>query len=57
MRKVKKVANQGGNVARVARLELEAKTGKKEVTPVNAKDALKALPDKGIDKEKRKKKP
>ena len=53
----KKVANQGGNVARVARLELEAKTGRKVVTPVNAKDALKTLPDKGIDKEKGKKKP
>ena len=32
------VARQGGNVAKVARLELEAKTGKKVVTKLNAKD-------------------
>lgn len=38
------VAQQGGNVARVARLELEAKTGKKVVTALNAKAALKQLP-------------
>jgi hypothetical protein len=37
-----KVAQQGGNVAKVARLELEAKTGKEVVTPLNAKTALKA---------------
>lgn len=36
----KKVAQQGGNVARVARLELEAKTGKKVVNSLNAKEAL-----------------
>jgi BRO family, N-terminal domain len=36
----KKVASQGGNVARVARLELENKTGKKVVTPLNAKTTL-----------------
>jgi hypothetical protein len=41
----KKVAKQGGNVAKVARLELEEKTGKKVVTSLNAKDALKALPE------------
>jgi hypothetical protein len=41
----KKVAEQGGNVAKVARLELEDKTGKKVVTSLNAKDALKALPE------------
>jgi len=41
----KKVAKQGGNVAKVARLELEAKTGKKVVSTLNAKDALKALPN------------
>lgn len=40
----KKVAKQGGNVARVARLELEAKTGKKVVSPLNAKDAVKVFP-------------
>jgi hypothetical protein len=37
----KKIANQGGNVARVARKELEAKTGKKVVSPINAKTVLK----------------
>ncbi len=36
----KKVAKQGGNVAKVARKELEAKTGKKVVSPVNAKKVL-----------------
>ena len=36
----KKVAQQGGNVAKVARLELEAKTGKKVVTSLNAKTTL-----------------
>jgi len=40
----KKVAKQGGNVAKVAMKELEAKTGKKVVTALNAKDALKTLP-------------
>eukprot|EP00828_Plagiopyla_frontata_P034494 TRINITY_DN4490_c0_g1_i1.p2 TRINITY_DN4490_c0_g1~~TRINITY_DN4490_c0_g1_i1.p2 ORF type:complete len:281 (-),score=37.25 TRINITY_DN4490_c0_g1_i1:650-1492(-) len=34
----KKVAKQGGEIARNARLELEAKTGKKVVSPLNAKD-------------------
>lgn len=41
----KKVAQQGGNVANVARLELEAKTGKKVVTSLNAKDSLQSLPE------------
>ena len=41
----KKVAKQGGNVAKVALKELEAKTGKKVVTSLNAKSAL-GLPDK-----------
>ena len=36
----KKVAKQGGNVAKVARLELEARTGKKVVSPLNATQAL-----------------
>jgi len=36
----KEVAKQGGNVAKVARLELEAKTGKKVVSPLNAKSFL-----------------
>ena len=37
----KEVARQGGNVAKVARLELEARTGKKVVTGLNAKKGLK----------------
>jgi len=36
----KKVAKQGGNVAKVARKELEAKTGKKVVSSLNAKSVL-----------------
>lgn len=36
----KKVAMQGGNVAKVALKELESKTGKKIVSPLNAKKAL-----------------
>ena len=36
----KKVAKQGGKVAKVARKELEARTGKKVVTALNAKTAL-----------------
>lgn len=36
----KKVAKQGGNVARVARRELEARTGKKVVTALNAKSTI-----------------
>lgn len=36
----KEVAVQGGNVAKVARAELEAKTGKKVVTSTNAKNIL-----------------
>jgi hypothetical protein len=34
------VAQQGGRVAKVAREELEARTGKKVVTALNAKTAL-----------------
>ena len=37
----KKVAKQGGNVAKVARKELETKTGKNVVTSLNAKTVLK----------------
>ena len=44
----KKVAQQGGNVAKVALKELEAKTGKKVVTSLNAKSLLDI--DKMIDK-------
>jgi hypothetical protein len=36
----KKVAKQGGNVAKVAMKELEAQTGKKVVTAINAKSVL-----------------
>ncbi|MDP2079207.1 MAG: hypothetical protein Q8J85_14350 [Sulfuricurvum sp.] len=36
----KKVAAQGGNVAKVAMQELEAQTGKKVVTSLNAKSLL-----------------
>lgn len=39
----KTVARQGGNVARVARRELEERTGKKVVTPLNAKSQQKQL--------------
>jgi hypothetical protein len=52
-----KVAQQGGNVAKVARLELEAKTSKKVVTSLNAKTRLKgqdipiAVKTKQIEKE------
>jgi len=45
----KKVAQQGGNVAKVALKELESKTGKKVVSPLNAKTVL------GIEKPKKKK--
>ena len=34
------VARRGGNVAKEARLKLEAETGKLVVTPLNAKDVL-----------------
>jgi len=36
----KKVAKQGGNVAKVARKELESRTGKKVISPLNAKTFL-----------------
>jgi len=48
----KKVAKQGGNVAKVARKELEAKTGKKVITSLNAKSALQL---KSSDTKKKKK--
>jgi hypothetical protein len=38
--KHKQVAKQGGEVARNARLELESKTGKKVIPPLNAKDGV-----------------
>ena len=48
----KKVAKQGGNVAKVARKELEARTGKKVVTSLNAKSVFQL---KEVDKKKKKK--
>jgi len=36
----KDVAKRGGNIAKEARLKLEAETGKKVITPLNAKKAL-----------------
>jgi len=45
----KKVAKQGGNVAKVARKELEAKTGKKVISPLNAKKVLQINKKKGRD--------
>lgn len=51
----KKVANQGGNVAKVAMKELEAKTGKKVVTQLNANDTLMPLMVKSENATKRKK--
>jgi hypothetical protein len=36
----KKIAKQGGNVAKVARQELEARTGKKVISSMNAKSVL-----------------
>ena len=45
----KKVARQGGNVDRVALKELEAKTGKKVVSPLSAKSLLQS--NKSVNKE------
>lgn len=50
----KKVAKQGGKVAMVARLELEAKTGKKVVTSLNANDVVKAISTKQAKPQKKK---
>jgi len=51
----KKVAKQGGNVAKVARKELEARTGKKVVTSLNAKTALQLKEGDKKNHEKKKK--
>ncbi len=40
LQKHKKTARQGGEIARNARLELEAKTGKKVVSPLSSKDRV-----------------
>ena len=50
----KVVARQGGHVARKARKELEAKTGKNVVTALNAKSAFQ-LKEAGKEKTKKKK--
>ena len=34
------IAQRGGNIAREARLKLEAETGKKVVSPLNAKSGM-----------------
>ncbi|MDP1727447.1 MAG: Bro-N domain-containing protein [Bacteroidota bacterium] len=47
----KKVARQGGMVAKVARKELESRTGKKVVTALNAKSALPPKKDNEDSKE------
>ncbi len=53
----KKVAKQGGNVAKVAMKELEAKTGKKVVSAINAKSVLKEIKEvKKLRSKKNKKK-
>lgn len=36
----KQIARQGGEIARNARIELEEKSGKKVISPLNAKDSL-----------------
>lgn len=46
------IAKRGGNVANVARLELEAQTGKKVVTSLNAKTTLKGKEAKQIGNQK-----
>ena len=54
----KKVAKQGGNVAKVALKELESKTGKKVVSSLNAKNLLviqDSQPKKKITSSKKKK--
>jgi hypothetical protein len=54
----KKVAKQGGNVAKVALKELESKTGKKVVSSLNAKKLLSiqdSQPKKKISSTKKKK--
>lgn len=47
------IAKQGGEVARHARLELEAKTGRKVVSPLNAKTGLSLNEENGEGKEEK----
>ena len=44
-----KVAKQGGEIARNARLELEAKTGEKVITPLNAQKGILNKKEDGIE--------
>jgi hypothetical protein len=48
----KKIARRGGSVARVAREQYEKQTGKKAISPLNAKN-LKALSDTMQEEENR----
>lgn len=50
----KEVARQGGNVAKVARLELEARTGRKVVSALSARKALRSSEPPKADRRKRK---
>jgi len=50
----KEVARQGGTVAKVARLELEARTGRNVVSPLNARKALRTNENRKADRRKRK---
>lgn len=43
------VAKQGGEIARNARLELEAKTGENVISPLNAKKGILKSKNKEID--------
>lgn len=52
--KHKKTALKGGEVARNARLELEAKTGKKVISPMNAKNGILLNPPENDDEENNK---
>ena len=52
--KHKKTAQKGGEVARNARLELEAKTGKKVISPLNAKDGILLIPPENDEEENNK---
>ena len=52
----KKVAQQGGNVAKVALRELEARTGKKVVSKLNANTALSPKQIEPTDTKSKKKK-
>jgi hypothetical protein len=45
----KEIAKQGGNVAKVARLELESKIGKKVVSDLSAKKMLSDKKPKNLD--------